>query len=714
MSKLDYFIQDYKFNLNIRTADEIYMGSAFITFSNIPSSKYIILNCDENIIIKSVRHRGKDIPFNYNQFTRTLHISCQFDINIPNSNSSNDNDSDNSNKSNETTTTTATISPNTTENSSFILGISFESPLNPDFKGFSYIDDETAVLRLFPNFSSHFVPCDLFTSEDGDINDTENNEFSFKISNISMNITPGESSQIAACSIPFPQISDFIQNRKMFRFLPKKVPLPFFSIVIGNYQKVERKLDIGLEIHFFIDSHIDQNKLESLIDFFEKVTLKIERALNLKPFQNCIQVADVYGFPQDESNAAGIVLFDPDTLNEFDKNGHFIAKQLIKQFLPAFPATVNENWVIEGLSSFLALVIMHSIQSENEKKDQIKGQNLNQSENENENLNQTEIENQNLNQTEIENQNLNQTDINNQNLNKTEIENQDNEKNILNQTDKTDENEFCDHSLIEIDEDYYQYKFFRVILNADSSPHSNSLSSRISLIDDDTLFESIYTHKSTCLFRMLFLNKTFEYLRGSLEKLKGESFTIEIFFDAFNCIQSEPYFESYFKNPGYPIIIVDDGLTIHQTRFSFSRNSTDFLWQIPLKITVLSISEKGIDEEKTVSLLFDKKDLDLNDLLNVKDFSQKLIVLNPSCETLCRVWYRDSWLKKFGENAENLVKTKFKGDLFNVFMDSTALSEMGFVDKKLLDPFKMFQIPQELKRRFPMSRGNGSILASFQ
>lgn len=699
MSQQDYFIQEYKFHLNLKTAEEVYMGSVFITFSKIPSNQLIILNCNDNLNIKSVRHRGKNIPFDYNNFTHTLHISCKID-NGDQLNNDTIQSNDDKQKENQT-------------NSPFIVGISFEAPLNTDIKGFAYIDEMTAVLQLFPNFSSLFIPCDLFTSENGDIS----NEFSFKISDISLNITPGESSQIAVCSAPFPQVSDFIQNRKMFKFPTIKMPLPYFSIAIGNYNQYEiqlnRKsgLNSDIKILFFFDSYIDEGLVYSIMIFFQKVIVKIEKALRLKPFSNCIQIVDVYGYNQEESNTAGIVIFTPETLNDFEHNEHFIIKQLIKQFLCIFPNTVNENWIIEGLSSFLSLAILHSIRNEKE----------NENTNDNkENENTNEIQNEKTCEKEKENINTNE------NKNENENKNQDKETDILIQ-DKIDEiqseidEEFCDDSLIEIEQYFYQMVFFRKLLNTDSTSQVNSLSEPISMVDDDTMFDSIYTHKSTCLFRMLFLNKTYGYLRQSLARFTKHdeehlSFTIANFLEAFDCNQKEPYFESYFQNPGYPIIIVDDDLIIHQVRFAYSRNLTDYLWKIPLKIIVLSINENesSFNEVKTVSLLFDKKEINLNLILNIDNFDQKLILLNPCSETICRVWYKGRWLSKISENAENLSKSIFKNDLFNIFMDVKALSDLGYINKKLIEPFQMFEIPHDLIRRFPMSRGNGSILSSYQ
>lgn len=668
---MDYFIKDYKLNLNVKIADEVYTGSAFITFSNIPSNKYFILNCDKSIIINSVRYRGKGIPYNYNQFSHILQISSEIEDydQIPNSNNDNNNDSNNNNNNQNDTNTTVT------EKSDFVVGISFEAPLNPDGKGFVYVDDETAFVHLFPNFSSQFIPCDLFTSEESDVNNQQNStflpKFQYKQANISMNITPGEGSQIVACSIPFAKVSDFINNRKMFRFEKLKFPLPYLAVAIGNYNKYEieinkelngnsNEIDSTTKIHFFFDSHIEENSIDSIISFIEKVATKIEKAFNLKPFENCLQIADVYSFPEEESNTAGIVIFTPETLNEFNKNELFITKQIIKQFLNVFPATVNENWIIEGLSSYLSLVILHSlsIEKENEKKEF--------------------------------------------------------------------EFEFENNSMIEINQNLYQLKFFRVTLNTDSTSQVNSIAEKISLIDDETLFDSVYINKSTCLFRMLFLNKNFEFCRNSINKMKEraeseESLTTENFLDSFNCIQSEPYFESYFKNQGYPIVILDDDLTIHQTRFTFSRNSTDFLWKIPLKIIVLKLntddnskSENIFNEIKTVSLLFDKKEFNLKNSIQIENLDDKLLIVNPNSETICRVWYKGKWMSKICENTEFLSKSKFRSDLFNIFMDVTALSELGFVNKKIVESFKMFEIPQELRRRFPMSRGNGSILSTFQ
>lgn len=661
MKNRDYFIQEYKINLNVRTADQIYMGSVFITFSNIPESMHIILNCDEKLLITAVKNKGKEIPYSYNQYSHTLHISCQVENDniYPPSDETNNNTQANGsditcNNSNTNNNLDVQNNPKEPKTTKYIVCVQFQSQINPDHQGFFYVDDATAAIHLFPNFSYLFVPCDTFTGESSDINNQGKTElsskFSFKFTDISVTITAGESPQVAVCSIPSPQAINFINNRMMFKFGKLKIPLPYFSAAIGEFQKYEIEInpkndtnsEHNTKIHFFFDSYIEEQYYESIISFFGKAITIIEKLFNLKPFSNCIQIADNLNYPEDQSNTAGLIIFTPETLVAFDQNKHLLIKQILKQYINIFPATVNENWIIEGLSSYLALVVIDELENPSE---------------------------------------------------------------------------FDIHSIMNIGQISFQNDFFRKALNSDSTSQVSSLEEKIELIDDDTLFDSLFTLKSTCLMRMIFVNKTFEYTQNFFQKLnekieKDEFLTFEIFYDAFNSIQCEPFFESYFKNQGHPIVVVKDDLKMHQTRFSASRNSQNFIWSIPLKITVLNVKEElnGIEFEvcETVSLLFDKKELNLNDYLHSVD-EKKILIINHNSESFCRVWYKGAWMKKLCDFAEKLAKTEFESDLFNVFLDATALSDLGFVDRKLLESFEMFQIPPNLQRKFPRLIGSSTL-----
>lgn len=607
---------EYKFNLSIKPSEQIYSGTVYLTYSNIPKDKHIILNCDQTIRIDSVKFKGQELQYMHNDILHTLHISCIF---------------------NE-------------ENAQgrIMIAISFTGFLNNDEKqGFIYIDDSTCALHLFPNFSSLFIP-----------NDIMNECNAFHLYNISGNVVVEKADQIVISSFPFPQVSKFIREQKMFRFLAEEAcPLPYFSMVIGNYTLFENQSSLPkmqTKLLLYYDENVESQNVNSFFSFLATSIFAIEKIFSLST--NCIQIVDVIDFPENESNTFGLIIFTPETLNSFTENKHFLIKQIIKQLLHLFPATANECWIIEGLSSYLAFVIVPLI-------------------------------------------------------------------------DTFERNEFDFGSIMEVDIENYQLQCFRKALNSDNDPHGRSLNQTLSNLDDDVLFDPISIYKSTCLFKMLLHNKSFNDLRSVLGKLKVNeqiSFTYEQFIESF---QIESYFICYFNNPGYPILILDDNLTLHQTRFTLAKAS-DFLWTIPLVILVAEIHSSKNDESnsshekeqikeiKTISFRLNKKEIDLTSILQQEgvDYHKEnaFILINPFCESLCRIWYKGQWITKLAQYADTISSTKYRNSLFNVFIDLTALQDMGLIDKQILTHFHMFEIPRNIRKRFPLVRGNGSVLCSYQ
>ncbi|OHS97796.1 hypothetical protein TRFO_09212 [Tritrichomonas foetus] len=565
-------ILDYTIKLLVRPISMSYVGTVFYTINKVPSNHQLVLKCDKSIQINTVRQKGVDLKYMYNVVKHTLHIAC---IN---------------------------------ESPSFPYAISFIGSLEHYKEGFSYIDDSTAVIQLFPNFGSLFIPC----------------QNTFDISNISANITVEEDGQSAICSIPCSHIQPLVRNQRSFVFPKSELPFSFFSLVVGVYEKFEGTSNKGTKLIIYLDHTIlsdEENQTlndlgNNYLSLFSILLNEIEEKLNLVPHFNTIQIANISTVIASENNTTGLLLFTNSILKNHKNRKLYISKQIIKQYFPFYPKSINEFWIIEGISTFLALRLF-----------------------------------------------------------------------------------FTPEEALEI----YQNQFFIKILNSDTDKSIRALGDPIYIdinSDDDNeeIFDDIYCLKSVCFIYQLLSNKTLVEISFYLQKLInfGKILTYESFLKAFECQK----YDCFVKNSGYPIILLNDDLTLKQIRFTPSKNTKNIVYSLPLNITYIKNTEKFQQ-----TLIFQEEEIKLNQELNDSDY----ILINPCCESLCRVWYRGKWLGKIITNLFDIPKQT----QVNIKCDMTALGDMGLVNKKKIEDLDIIHTNVN-RRRFPLVRGNGSLISTFQ
>ena len=571
MENEKYHIQEYKINIIVKPKKYVYFGTIFINIDNISSSSEIILECHERLRIKSVRQRGVELHFLYNQLNRKLHIPWL---------------NDNINQ----------------------FAISFECSLEPDEeeeKGLFFMSDSIAVLNIFPNFSHLFIP----------------SISPFSISDISATITVEEDFQTVISSTLCSEIKPLVRNQRSFFFPKATMPLSYFMIVVGYFEKTIIKSEKDTNIILYLDKEMINKQIDDLLNFLKKIIDLIEEKFEMHTKSNNIQIVGVTNFPEKENNSYDIVVFQSNTLLCYQTNLIFIVKQIIKLYFAAFPETYNDYWIIDGMASQFSLYLSNFLINEGISR---------------------------------------HADV-----------------------DKS-----------------YQCEFFIPLLNRDIDNNSKSLNEEFNLSNNEDIFDETMFLKSTCLMHMIFQQKTDDDLKKIANLL---TFKRTLTFSEFQNTLNINSFLSYIDNPGYPLVIVDDDLTLHQTLFStsyYTKSNQKTIWSIPLFIQIYKDGQITSKE-----ILFNKTEEKLN-----IDSDCDWLVINGNCQSICRIWYKGKWLSKIINNFQNIPQTA----ALNIKCDYTALSQMGLVNKNILNNFNSIEIPPGLTKRFPLIRGNGSYLASLQ
>lgn len=184
--------------------------------------------------------------------------------------------------------------------------------------------------------------------------------------------------------------------------------------------------------------------------------------------------------------------------------------------------------------------------------------------------------------------------------------------------------------------DQAEVDIFTLILNIDFLPYSRPINFT-TFKDTEEVLNPFAYEKAGVVMRMLENFITTEKFREALSlfyrrnqfKSVDQSALIETFIEVCsdNAAFIEEFFDCWFNQTGYPLIILTNDGTIIQTSF----DETDFTWKIPIEIKYV----EG-NEAKTMKLILDENPIKLPE-------KSESVIINPGFKSLCATWYQGKY-----------------------------------------------------------------------
>ncbi|KAH0792945.1 puromycin-sensitive aminopeptidase [Histomonas meleagridis] len=210
-------------------------------------------------------------------------------------------------------------------------------------------------------------------------------------------------------------------------------------------------------------------------------------------------------------------------------------------------------------------------------------------------------------------------------------------------------------------------------LSTDASSHTHPIHCNVKSEEEiESVFDSICYSKAGCVIRMLMKKVGNEGMRKVLRSYFSEfqnknadtddlcnTFTRELGYDL------RPFFDAWTKTTGYPVVILEDDLTLHQIQYTNKGLIEGKTWPIPL--TILRSKNGEISEIN----------IELNDKPIKLESGYDWIKVNTGYYSFCRTWHK-------GQNLTNLldaIKSKKlpRIDRWAILNDQRALAKIGVV-----------------------------------
>lgn len=206
----------------------------------------------------------------------------------------------------------------------------------------------------------------------------------------------------------------------------------------------------------------------------------------------------------------------------------------------------------------------------------------------------------------------------------------------------------------------------------DASDHTHPIDTEVnSDAEVSAIFDGICYGKAACVIRMLLhyvgIDKLRDVLRKYLAKYMYGSVCTDDLCSIFSDVlgkDMKPFFDQWTLQSGYPLVILEEDLTIRQTRFTESGIINDRTWLIPLDIIY---SKDGKVETMKMELNSEVSKFPVDGCDWIK--------LNHNDHSFCRVWHKGKW----GNALVTALHELDSLDRFQLLRDTVALYKAGLL-----------------------------------
>ena len=189
----------------------------------------------------------------------------------------------------------------------------------------------------------------------------------------------------------------------------------------------------------------------------------------------------------------------------------------------------------------------------------------------------------------------------------------------------------------------------------------------------ESIFDAICYSKAACVIRMLMHYIGKENMRNCLRLyLSRFMFKNAVTDDLCQAFTEglkrdmRPFFDTWTRQSGFPLLILEDDLTIRQVRFANNGIFEDLLWLIPLEVTYCKDGKVATTKiefsERTTKFPID---------------GCEWIKLNTGNHVFARVWHRGKWVEALGKAISDGKIADV--DRYAVLHDAHSLSKAGLM-----------------------------------
>lgn len=210
-------------------------------------------------------------------------------------------------------------------------------------------------------------------------------------------------------------------------------------------------------------------------------------------------------------------------------------------------------------------------------------------------------------------------------------------------------------------------------LAIDSSENTHPIHCSINSDEEiESVFDSICYSKAGCLIRMLInkigIEKTQKALKSYFSEFQNSNADTDDLCNTFSRELGEDmhgFFDAWTKRTGYPLVILEEDLTLHQIQYTNKGLVEGKTWPIPL--TILR-SKDGVQSEIKI---------ELNDKPIQLEGGYDWIKVNSQSYALCRTWHKGKNFTKLFDAIKN--KQLPVTDRWAILNDHENLASIGVV-----------------------------------